>query len=127
MNAPFVAARAMHFGSAMLIFGELLFVCVVASSVWQREVAAQRGKGGVLGRHVLVVCAWALIVSVLSGAVWLAIEAANMAGTSIARAIDAHTLALVLRATEFGQVWLLRTILLVMLAVALVAIRRAAD
>jgi putative copper export protein/mono/diheme cytochrome c family protein len=127
MNTPFVAVRALHFGSAMLVFGELLFVSVVASSAWQRAVAAQPGKGGALERHLQVVCEWALLVSAGSGAVWLAIEAANMAGTTLARAIDARTLALVLRETEFGHVWLLRTLLLVMLALSLVAIRRAAD
>ncbi|HLW13670.1 MAG TPA: copper homeostasis membrane protein CopD [Casimicrobiaceae bacterium] len=127
MNAPFVAVRALHFGSAMLIFGELLFVSVVASSAWQRAVAARPGKGGALARHAQIVSAWALLVSAGSGAAWLAIEAANMAGTTLARAIDARTLALVLRETEFGHVWLLRTFLLVMLALSLVAIRRAAD
>jgi putative copper export protein len=51
MNAAFIAARALHFASAMLVFGELLFVSVVASSAWQRAVAARRGKGGALDRH----------------------------------------------------------------------------
>jgi len=125
MNAPFVAARALHFGSAMLVFGELLFVSVVASSAWQRAAAVQPGKGGALERHLQVVTAWALVVSAVSGAVWLAIEAASMAGTTLARAIDVGTLRLVLRETEFGHVWLLRTLVLVMLALSLPAIRRA--
>jgi putative copper export protein/mono/diheme cytochrome c family protein len=125
MNVPLVAARALHFGSAMLVFGELLFVWAVASSAWQRAVAAQPDRGGALERHVHVVSAWALLVSLASGAAWLAIEAASMAGTTLARALDGRTLSLVLRETEFGHVWLLRAVLLVILAMSVIGIRRA--
>ncbi|HEY7945537.1 MAG TPA: CopD family protein, partial [Casimicrobiaceae bacterium] len=125
MNWPLVAVRTLHFGSAMLVFGELLFVSIVASAAWSRTVASAPGKGGLLQRHVQVVSAWALLVSVASGAAWLVIEAATMAGTTLARALDARTLALVLRETEFGHVWLLRAVLLVILAMSVIGIRRA--
>ncbi len=127
MNAPFVAARAVHFGSAMLLFGELLFVSTVASAAWRRAIAAAPGNGGALDRHVQVVSAWTLSASAVSGAIWLAIEAASMAGTTTDRAFGRGALGLVLRETEFGHVWLLRTAVLVVLAIFVIAIRRAGD
>ncbi|MFI4887199.1 MAG: hypothetical protein ACHP7B_00465 [Burkholderiales bacterium] len=125
MNIAFVAARAVHFGTAMLLFGELLFASTVASGAWRRAIAAAPGMGGRLDRHVQIVSAWTLLASGASGAIWLAMEAASMAGTTIPQALDRGALALVLRETEFGHVWLLRTIVFVVLAMSVLWMRRA--
>ena len=35
MNALFATVRAVHFASAMLLFGELVFVLCVAKPIWR--------------------------------------------------------------------------------------------
>ena len=102
------AVRALHIGAAMLLFGELVFALAVAGTPWRRVVEAAPGRGGALDARVRRMSAWSLAASVLSGVLWLAIEAADMAGTSLARALDGHAIALVLDETAFGRVWLLR-------------------
>jgi putative copper export protein/mono/diheme cytochrome c family protein len=125
MNVAFVVVRAVHLGAAIALFGEFVFVSVVASAAWSRDVASTPGRRGNLERHVNVVTPWALVVSAASGAAWLAFEAASMGGTTLARALLDGTAALVLRATAFGHVWVLRTVLLVLLAATLPWLRRA--
>jgi putative copper export protein/mono/diheme cytochrome c family protein len=125
MSAAFVVVRAVHLGAAIALFGELVFVSVVASTAWVHAAGATGGKRGNLERHLGVVITWALAVSAVSGAAWLASEAASMAGATLAHALRDGAAGLVLRATEFGHVWLLRTVLLVLLA-ALVPWRRRA-
>ena len=118
MNAAFVAARAVHFGATMLLFGELVFASFVAAG------AAERGERATLDRHLRTVTGWALVASVLSGIGWLVIEATNMAGTPIGPGFGA-TLAIVLGQTEFGHVVAGRAILIVAIAVSLVSLARA--
>jgi len=122
-----VAARSVHFASAILLFGGLLFVLAVATPVWRDagRVIPQHGR-----RHLpraLVYGAWTLVASVISGVVWLAGEAAIMSGTPLAQAINADTIGRVLGRTEFGRLWVLRFVLALALGALLLSIGRSAD
>jgi putative copper resistance protein D len=124
----FIATRAIHFGAAMILLGELLFAFAIAGRRWNRAVAGAPEKGGDLVPHVQAVVITSLVASALSGAAWLAIEAASMTGGGVAEALDARTLATVLRETGFGRVWCVRAVVLaVFAAVWLVTRRRRAD
>jgi putative copper resistance protein D len=127
MDAMIVAARSVHFASAILLFGGLLFVLAVATPVWRDagRVIPQHGR-----RHLpraLVYGACTLAASVISGVVWLAGEAAIMSGTPLAQAINADTIGLVLGRTEFGRLWVLRFVLALALGALLLSIGRSAD
>ena len=122
-----VAARTVHFASAILLFGGLLFVLALATPVWRDtdRVTPRRGR-----RHLptaLVCGAWILAASVISGVIWLAAEAAIMSGTPLAQAINADTIGLVLGKTEFGRLWVLRFFLAMALGALLLSIGRSAN
>src|SRR5580693_2565034 len=102
MNTLLVAARAVHFASTMLLFGELVFVLAVASPAWRNAGrAASDDRQGIDHRLVLIE-GWSLALSIASGAVWLAVEASSMSGMPLERAIRRDILSLVLGKTVFG-------------------------
>ena len=122
-----VAARTVHFASAILLFGGLLFVLAVATPVWRDADRAIPQRGG---RHLptaLMYGAWTLVASVMSGVIWLAAEAAIMSGTPLVQAINADTVGLVLGRTAFGRLWVLRFVLALALGVLLLTIGRSAN
>ena len=126
MNALFVTVRAVHFASAILLFGELVFVLCVAKRVW-RVVDSTSLDGNDVCRWPVRVAVWSLVASIASGVAWLAIEAAVMSGMPLAQAVNRTTVGLVLGETLFGRVWLLRAALGIGLSALLTAIIMARD
>ena len=123
MNSLFVAARAVHYASALLLFGELVFVIAVARPAWRR---VKEGDGDAVYRRLFAVARWSVIASIASGAAWLAAQAAVMSGVQAGQAMNRETLGLVLGNTVFGHVWVLRLGLVVVLVAVLLAVRRSA-
>ena len=121
------AARALHFASAMLLFGGLVFVLVVARPAWRVAGGASSANPYTLYRRLLLIAIWSLAVSIVSGAIWLGTEAASMSGLPFAQAIGRETLGVVLRETAFGGLWLLRLVLAVTLGALLAICRSAGD
>ena len=73
-------------------------------------------------RRTLRRLAWlSLVVALLSGALWLLLEARSMSGRSLAEVLAQHVVTIVLERTQFGHVWQLRAALLVLLAALLAA------
>jgi putative copper resistance protein D len=107
MNALFVSVRAVHFASAILLFGELVFVLCVAKPVWHVAHDAILDRNDV-SRWPVRIAVWGLAASIVSGVAWLAIEAAVMSGMPLEHAVNRTTVGLVLGETLFGRVWLLR-------------------
>ena len=124
MNALLVAARAVHFASAMLLFGELVLVLAVASPAWRKAGRAAFDQDQGIGHRLLVAEGWSLAVSIASGAIWLAVEASSMSGMSLDQAISRDTLGLVLSKTVFGRLWVWRFGLAVAFGALLVALGR---
>ena len=107
MNGLFVTVRAVHFASAILLFGELVFVLCVAKPLWRVADNASL-DGNDVSRWPVRIAVWGLAASIVSGVAWLAIEAAVMSGMPLAQAVDRATVGLVLGETLFGRVWVLR-------------------
>src|SRR5258706_1624524 len=108
MTAWLAAARAVHFGSAMLVFGELVFVLFVATSAW-RDAGVERSSEEVASsRRFDRVVFWGIVAGIASWLVWLACEAVLMSGAPLGAALRGDTLSLVLGKTAFGRLWLLR-------------------
>ena len=120
-------ARAVHFASAMLLFGGLMFVLAVARPARRGAGGAPSGNADTVYRRLFRIAIWSLAASIVSGAIWLGAEAASMSGLPFVRAIGRETLGLVLGETAFGRLWLLRFALALVLAALLLAIRRSAD
>ena len=88
MNALLVAARAVHFASTMLLFGELVFALAVASPVWRHAGRAAVDHDQGIYHRLLLTEGWSLAVSIASGAIWLAVEASGMSGMPLEQAIS---------------------------------------
>jgi copper resistance protein D len=127
MNALLVAARAVHFASTMLLFGELVFALAVASQRKRNAGRAAFDHDQGIDHLLLLIEGWSLAVSVASGAIWLAVEASNMSGIPLEQAINRDTLSLVLSKTVFGRLWVWRFGLAVAFGALLVALGRTAS
>jgi len=109
MESLLIAARGIHYGSTISLAGVFAFLCVIAGS----------GTSPRLHRQLSVV-AWAsLVLALLSGGAWLLILSAQMSDQPIAASLTQGTVATVLTRTRFGQIWVLRFVLAVVLAVLL--------
>ena len=127
MNALLAVTRAVHLGSALLLFGELVFaVCVAAPAgrgSGERAVEVRNG----IERRVRSIATWSLAVSIVPGLAWLALEAPLMSGLPTRHACRGETLAEVLTQTLFGRTWMLRACLAIGIGASLLAGARSAD
>jgi putative copper export protein/mono/diheme cytochrome c family protein len=120
MQGFLIAARFFHFSAAILLAGVFAFECLVARPALRRTGAAPTSS------PALSWLAWAsLALAIGSGAVWLVEVAAGMSGKPVGAALSQGAVAVVLTRTHFGQDWLLRYALAVLLGFCLLARRRA--
>jgi putative copper resistance protein D len=110
MDALLAAARAVHFGSSLLVFGQIVFVLLVSAPAWRRGQARGFAPEGVEGR-IRRVLIWSLAASVVSALVWLALEVPLMSGEPLEKAIAGPTFGIVVRDTWFGRVLSARALL----------------
>ena len=121
MQSLLAATRAVHFAALIGLFGEFVFfLCIADATVRGAERAA-------LAQRAVRMAAWSIAVGVLSGVLWLGLEAAAMSGGGAAAAWDRHTLATVLAETRFGQAWSVRLVLALAIAAVLALARRRID
>jgi putative copper resistance protein D len=124
MEGFLIAARFLHFTAAILLTGVFAFECLVAYPAVGRSGAAPGSL--VTLRRQLGWLAWTtLVLAIGSGAVWLVAVAAGMSGKPLGAALSQGAVAIVLTRTRFGEDWLLRFALAVLLGVCLLARRRA--
>jgi putative copper resistance protein D len=112
-----IATRAVHFGAAMVLFGEMLFAWFVAPR-GANSASAPRRRDRTSGSSEtrffrVAVAAWACMV--VSGACWFVLVAVQMSGRPL-EALDGATITTVLGSTVFGRTWVLRTVLALALA-----------
>jgi copper resistance protein D len=106
MFDPFIASRAVHFASSLVVGGVAIFSAFIAQSV--RATSFQERR-----REQLMLAALAL--AVLSGATWLLCLASRIAQTSVAAVISDGTAWSVLTETQFGFVWQGRFLIAILL------------
>ena len=99
--------RAVHYASALLVFGDLVFLLAVA-----RPALAAAGRppeeAASLERALFRLLLAGLAGAVLTAFLWLWLLAASMSGRSAIAALDFDLLVLVATQTRFGTVWLVR-------------------
>ncbi len=127
MNAFFVASRAVHYASALLVLGELVLVFAVARRASHDPRLPPEGGLPDLDRQLIGIATFGLAASVASGIAWLAAQASAMSGLPVRDALNFGTLALVLDGTTFGRVWVSRLGIVVALCAALLVLRRSQD
>ena len=118
MQAVIILARAVHFAAILSLTGIFVFLAVVIEPVLARAAPSDAPAF----RRTLRRLAWAsLAAALLSGALWLVLEARSMSGRPLAEVFSQHIIAVVLTRTRFGQVWEVRLILVLLLPSLLVA------
>ncbi len=118
MDDALIACRAVHFGSALLVFGMAAF----------RLYGVDRAGGALLAldRRLRPLLLAAAIVVLLSALALVPLVAGRMAGSAVA--VDWQTLSTVLWQTAFGRVWRVHLLLAscLILAVAVPSVPPAA-
>lgn len=101
------AVRALHLGATVVLAGGWAFRLLLVP-------AGAAGAGGVRTPRAFGACT--LVVALATWTGWLVAVAVDMSGLPVAQALAPQVLATVATRTTFGQVWLLRAGLLLMLA-----------
>ncbi len=114
-NGPLIAVRAIHFAATAIATGTLAFGAVVAKPALRSEEAVAKQF-----RTQTLRIAWiALAITLLSGVVWLLLQAVSMSGLPFGEAMTSRVLSKVLNQTQFGEVTEIRLVLAIILAICL--------
>ncbi|MGY8664880.1 copper homeostasis membrane protein CopD [Bradyrhizobium sp. UFLA05-109] len=111
-----VATRAVHFAATAITVGDVIFRTVIVAPVVRSEGTA----AGSFGAPTSWVSWLGLAFAVISGAIWLVLQAASMSGMPLDEAMSADVLSTVINETQFGQVTMLRAGFAICLAACLV-------
>jgi putative copper export protein len=113
-----MATRLLHYAATVSLEGTFVFWCLIAWPTFERAKASQAFQAR-LDRRLLAL-AWAsLLVALASGAGWLIIVASNMSGMPLTAVLPGGVIGIVLTQTRFGEDWILRAALVVVLTVCL--------
>src|SRR5689334_776632 len=113
-----IATRAVHFAATTITAGTLVFRTVIAAPVLRTEA----GVGNAFQTQTQRVLWASLLVTAISGAIWLLVQAASMSGRPFG---DTSVLTTILDDTQIGQVAEIRFALVVALALYLARARFA--
>ena len=118
MEGFLIAARFLHFSAVMVLTGVFAFERFVADpAIRQSSIAPASAAGLCRGLGWL---AWtSLALAVGSGAAWLVSVAAGMSGKPLGAALLQGAVPIVLTRTQFGEDWLLRLAMAVLLGFCL--------
>jgi putative copper resistance protein D len=121
LNAPLIVVRAIHFAATAITTGTLIFRTVVLEPALRSEqVPCPGGQKADKLRTQSLSLAWiGLGITVVSGVIWLLIEAASMSERPFDEAMSSSLLLTVLQETQFGQVCEIRFLLSLVLAACL--------
>jgi putative copper resistance protein D len=118
VNDPLIFARAVHFAATLSVAGVALFQIFIAGPALQASGDHTALRATV--RLQLTYIAWiALLVCTISGAVWLVIVAQSISGDELRDVFSQDVLGTVLLRTGFGQDWIARFVLALLLAAML--------
>jgi putative copper resistance protein D len=112
-----VVTRAVHIAATVLTAGAFAFQVLVAPPAHDEEQAKVARKE--IERWLRLAGGWGVSLALVSWVIWLALVASSMSGGTLAQALNAEVLRTVLTRTTFGQVWMLRFALVVLLGGAL--------
>jgi putative copper resistance protein D len=114
-EGPLIAIRAIHFAATAVTAGTLVFRTVVAKPALRSKDAVAE-----LFRAQNLRVAWiGLAVTIVSGVIWLLLQAVSMSGLPLGEAMTPSVLLTVLNQTQFGSVSEIRLVLAIILAVCL--------
>jgi len=116
-----VVVRAVHMAATVLTVGAFAFKFLVVRRAYAEEQASPCKD---IQRWLRLVSGWGVSLALVSWLIWLALVAESMSGGTLAQALSAEVLYSVSTRTTFGQVWMLRFALMMLLAGRLFVLRR---
>jgi putative copper resistance protein D len=120
VSAPLVLVRAIHFAAALLLTGVFTFRLFVGDPAFRNADAARAGVDESTFIGALTRVAWvALVLTLLSGALWLVLQASIMSGRPLSVVLDSNIVPTVMLRTQAGRDWLVRSGLLILLGITL--------
>jgi putative copper resistance protein D len=114
-SGPLIAVRGIHFAATAVVAGTLVFRTVVAKPASPSELAVAKTWRAQSQRAVWI----ALAITLLSGVIWLLLQAVSMSGLPSDEAMTSQVLSTVLNETQFGVVTEIRSVLALVLATCL--------
>ena len=115
IDVPMTVVRAIHFTATAIVAGTLTFRAAVAEPAYR----SAREAGAKIDALVCLLAWSGLAVTLVSGAIWLALQTAAMSGESYGEAMMSGLMITVLNETQFGLVSEIRLVLAILLAVCL--------
>ena len=119
MLEPLMLARTAHFAAAAMLSGVTFFVLFVAEPVWARAFDGPEGAVTALRRQFVRLGWMMLALSIASGFVWLVVVTGRLTGQSLQAAMAGGGVWKVLTETRFGNDWLVRAVLAVLIAISI--------
>jgi copper resistance protein D len=118
LDDPLIWVRAVHFAATISVSGVVFFRSFVGEPAFR--VAAADEAIAAMARWRLAGIAWlSLALAVLTGVAWFILLAAQMSERPLAAMWSEGVIRTVLLNTDFGNVWLARSVLVVLLVLAL--------
>lgn len=115
MSDLLILVRAIHFAATLSLAGAVFFQVFIAGPALR--TSGDRTRLPTTVRLQLACIAWSgLLLSAISGAAWLVIVAQSMSGGSLSDIFSQDVLRTVLLQTGFGQDWVARFVLALLLA-----------
>ena len=115
IDGPMAAARAIHFAATALTAGGLLFRAAIATPA----LRSAPEESVVIDAQIRWITWIGLIVTVVSGAIWLLLQTSSMSGETYGEAVMSGAIITVLDETQFGLVSAIRLALSAVLAICL--------
>jgi putative copper resistance protein D len=117
LDDPLIWVRAVHFAATISVSGVVFFLAWVGEPAF-RVAAADEAIAATVRRRLAGIAWFSLALVVLTGVVWLILLAKQMSERPLAAMWSEGVLRMVLLDTDFGNVWLARSVLIVLLAMA---------
>jgi copper resistance protein D len=114
IDVPMTVVRAIHFAATAIVAGTLTFRAAIAEPAHR-----VREAGAKIDAQVRLLAWSGLAVTLVSGAIWLALQTSAMSGQSYGEAVMSGVMITVLNETQFGLVSEIRLALAILLAVCL--------
>ena len=120
MDDPLIFVRAVHFAATLTTAGVAFFNVFIAQPALRAATSAELRAA--IGRRLAWIAWIGLVLTPLSGAAWFVLVAQSISDQPLASVLsDGNVLQAVLLDTDFGRDWLVRLVLIALLAGLLAA------
>src|SRR5918996_2669048 len=111
--------RFIHLASSALLFGSLAFYLLVSHPALRIAGGENSSEFAAFSRRQLCLARWTLLAVFASGLLAFWLQIVSVSGVSLIQGLNPKVIAEVLVGTRYGLVWLVRMILMLLLAIPL--------